>query len=131
MNNRPLGLKYVIKKDNKGWFKKGKPSWNKGRGKYTPEQQKARDLLSSRKTRMRRMKSWEGFFSPEVPCQICGRKIYFNRGDAKTAIHFDHRHENTIIKKSPSEWLWKTEMCSHKLRTNGYRYIRIWEHEIK
>lgn len=53
--------------------------------------------------------SWEGLISKESFCEICGIKIYFNNGNRKLAIHFDHRDENVPIKEMPSQWL-----LSHK-----------------
>ncbi len=54
------------------------------------------------------MKSWEGIIPLETQCQICGKKLYFNRIIKKPSdsIHFDHRLEGKEpIKCHPGSWL--------------------------
>jgi hypothetical protein len=51
------------------------------------------------------LESWEGFIPKETKCQICGRAIFFNKRVRKNAIHFDHRHDNHLVKTTPITWL--------------------------
>jgi hypothetical protein len=53
------------------------------------------------------MSSWTGFIPQEINCQICGRKIFLGKKNRESAIHFDHKGENEIIKQSPSSWLYR------------------------
>lgn len=55
--------------------------------------------------RVKNITSWHGYIPMETSCQICGKVLYFNRRDPKTAIHFDHRVENVPIKMNPTHWL--------------------------
>jgi 5-methylcytosine-specific restriction endonuclease McrA len=58
--------------------------------------------------RAKYMKSWEGLIPKETKCQICGRKIYFNKPIKRPSesIHFDHRLEGKeLIKEHPGGWL--------------------------
>lgn len=69
--------------------------------KTHPEKRK----LWSETSRLTSIRKWVGLIPQETQCQICGRKIIFNSGIRSESIHFDHKHSNTPIKKSPSTWL--------------------------
>lgn len=73
----------------------------------------------NRKWRFDNLKSWEGYISKVTNCQICNKKIYFNKHNRLSAIHFDHRNINILIKGKPTNWLsW------HKKNIDN---IKIWE----
>lgn len=50
--------------------------------------------------------SWETIIPSRTTCGVCGKIIYFNRGNPRNAIHFDHRHGGKeAIKGSPARFL--------------------------
>ena len=52
------------------------------------------------------LSSWNEYFPKETGCGVCGKKIYFNKRNTRTAIHFDHRNNNKcLIEGSPTKWL--------------------------
>lgn len=92
--------------------KKAKEYYKKNREKelkrhalyYRSHLKEKREKLAKADTK--RFKNWESFFPKTSRCQICRKKLYFNSGDKRIAIHFDHRHEGKrVIKRSPSTWL--------------------------
>ncbi len=74
--------------------------------------------LYSQCRRIRILKAWEGIIPKETDCQACNKRIYFNKGNQRDAIHFDHKKETVRIKGSPSTWL-----LSHKPTPEN---IKIW-----
>ena len=61
---------------------------------------------ANNKCAIKRMKNWEGFIPIQTQCQVCGKDIFFNRGELKDRIHFDHRHGGVEpIKGCPTYWL--------------------------
>lgn len=61
---------------------------------------------ANKEYRIKSLKSWETVISEKTFCQMCGRDIYFNKGNFKNAIHFDHRNEGReVIKDNPTIWL--------------------------
>lgn len=63
-----------------------------------------------RKSCMKNMRqnivSWLGFIPKETNCECCGKSIFFLSDKRENAIHFDHRHGESVI-KIPVPWLWK------------------------
>jgi hypothetical protein len=66
-----------------------------------------KELTYTKERNAKTLSGWEGFIVPETQCEICGKQIFFNKKDNKTAIHFDHRDENCnyINETSPTNWL--------------------------
>jgi len=54
------------------------------------------------------LKSWEGLLPSVTYCQICDKEIFYNRNNAKRAIHFDHRNgAGATGYRVPMNWLEK------------------------
>ena len=58
-----------------------------------------------RARRASNLKSWEGFIPQVAECQMCGVDIYFNCGNRRKAIHFDHRHGERHNFRTPYQFL--------------------------
>lgn len=72
---------------------------------YVKEERKKK-----REQRVSNLREWEKFIPSQSNCQICNKEIFFNKSNAKNAIHFDHRLDGEeLIKNNPSNWLY-----SHK-----------------
>lgn len=72
-----------------------------------------------RDNRLKYRSSWKDVIPSELDCPICGRRIFFNSGDWKRSINFDHRHDGSEpIKGLPSAWLSR--------RTCNEENIKIW-----
>ena len=68
----------------------------------------------------KRVDSWREYFKKQSTCQVCGTKISYASGDAKTSIHFDHRNGgDEIIRYNPTTWL--------SGRMNTLKNRSIWE----
>jgi hypothetical protein len=80
-----------------------KEHYQNNRGRYAELQKKWR--AKNIRCYIKALGSWEGFIPKETNCQICGKIIYFNNRNHKTAIHFDHRRKNEPIQGSPAIWL--------------------------
>mgnify|MGYP001769158471 CR=1 FL=1 len=84
------------------------------------------------------MIQWSRIIPKKAKCQICGKKLFFNKGNAIDSIHFDHRMGGKeVIAYNPTSWLnshavtkiniktWKScnfgilcNVCNKQLRTN-------------
>lgn len=53
----------------------------------------------------RKIDSWRGFIPVKTHCAICNETIWYNSGDRKKSIHFDHKNTNKAIKRAPYIWL--------------------------
>jgi hypothetical protein len=51
------------------------------------------------------LEAWKKVIPPFTFCQCCGIPVMFGGGDAKTSIHFDHRHGGIELIKAPTTWL--------------------------
>lgn len=59
-----------------------------------------------RNCRDRNLKSWENFIPSIIRCQVCRRRIFFNKKNSKDAVHFDHRNNKSVeLIKRPYNWL--------------------------
>ena len=61
--------------------------------------------LAGKKQRLKCIATWEGYIPSEANCQCCGKLIFFNKGNNRDAICFDHKNPDVAIKTSPSSWL--------------------------
>jgi hypothetical protein len=95
------------KKLKKKWWKKYYLSHRKKLNDYS--------FIKSK----RNYASWKGYIPLETKCEVCGKNIFFNRGDTTKAINFDHRNENAPHIESPSRWL-----MGHKCYDKN---IELWE----
>jgi len=54
------------------------------------------------------LSSWIDIIPKQTQCEICGKKIYFNKLNRQEAIHFDHRNNGIEeIKTTPATWLFR------------------------
>lgn len=51
------------------------------------------------------LESWEGYIPLETSCEVCGKKIFFNKKQPSSAINFDHKSNDCLIIGSPYDWL--------------------------
>lgn len=80
---------------------------------------KGEKSINDRLIKAARINSWIGYIPKETNCEICGKKIFFKGHVLGETIHFDHKHENSIIKENPSHWI------RRKFRTKENQ--KIWE----
>ena len=91
---------------------------NKRKAKKYYEKNRNRIKIYNRNYVQQNLLSWEEYIPKETFCEICNRRIYFNNGVQKAAIHFDHQTENVLIKR-PTTWL----RCHKRTLENQ----KIWE----
>jgi len=96
--------KLLKKEYNKKWRNNNKKHCEKYAKKYyTIHREQNREWHKKHSKKI--LKNWEGFIPKETNCQICNTKIYFNNGDTKNAIHFDHTNDCNLINYQPTIWL--------------------------
>jgi hypothetical protein len=76
---------------------------------YHAKYRKDNDLKikkENHKNKIKWLMDWEGIIPVQTQCQVCGKDIFFNRGNKVNGIYFDHRNGGIEqIKGSPNNWL--------------------------
>ena len=97
-----------LNKQMKKYYLQNKNKLNKAMAKYYSKHRNKIRKYNNKRNRFihnKNLSLWEGYIPKKTKCQICNKKIYFHNKDTKTAIHFDHKDNNLLIKEAPTVWL--------------------------